>query len=229
LDGVVVVTPSQIKNFLNVTNNVELVTNYPILDSIDLNLKSVNSKESKQACFAGGVTKQWNHHIILESFDDLSEITYKLAGPTSINYLNKLKNSENWRLVNYLGFINKEQVEELYNESICGLALLDYDTQVGRHGTLGNTKLFEYMKYGLPFICSDLELWVDIIDKHKCGIYVNPRDPKEISKAIDYLTKNPQKAIKMGENGKKAFIEEYNWDTQLPNLLNVYNKVADNK
>ena len=41
-----------------------------------------------------------------------------------------------------------------------------------KKGTLGNNKIFEYMYYGLPIICTDFDLWKEIIDKYKCGIYV---------------------------------------------------------
>ena len=44
--------------------------------------------------------------------------------------------------------------------------------------------MFEYMAAGLPVICSDFELWKEIIEKNNCGICVNPNNIVEISNAI---------------------------------------------
>ena len=59
--------------------------------------------------------------------------------------------------------------------------------------------MFEYMSAGIPVICSNFPLWRDIIEKHQCGICVDPQNSSEIALAIDFLAQNPKEAKVMGK------------------------------
>ena len=61
------------------------------------------------------------------------------------------------------------EVKKIYSRSKAGMAL-NYSNQAKDIGTLGNTKLFEFMEAKLPVICSNYLLWKEIIDKYECGI-----------------------------------------------------------
>jgi glycosyltransferase involved in cell wall biosynthesis len=225
IDGVIYVTPVQKENFLSIQKNSLMVTNFPLLinfaDENVLRYSSIGTKNIKKICFAGGISDQWSHEIIIKSVLQIEDVMYSFAGPIQPKYLQPYLQG-NFDRIEYLGQLNQKGVADLYLSSFCGIALLSYDTQVGHEGTLGNTKLFEYMKYRLPIICSDLMLWKEIIDTYKCGIAVNPTDTDEIIHAIKFLKENPAIAIQMGNNGFKAYKEVFNWDTQIPNLLEVY-------
>ena len=82
--------------------------------------------------------------------------------------------------------------------------------------------MFEYMAAGLPVISSDIKLWKEIIDDAKCGICVNPLEPKQIANAINYIIANPKEAEQMGQNGKKEVLEKYNWGVEEQKLFNLY-------
>ena len=75
---------------------------------------------------------------------------------------------------------------------------------------------------GLPIIISNFRLWDDFINKNRCGITVNPLDAQEISKAIEYLIEHRKEAKEMGENGRKAVLEKYNWEIEKDKLYFVY-------
>ena len=124
-----------------------------------------------------------------------------------------------------MGILENKEIPKLYSESVCGMALLSYSSPCGKEGTLGNTKLFEYMKYGLPVICSDMRLWRLIIDKYKCGICVDPNDENDIRDAILYLLNDPLRAREMGSNGIRAIYEEFNWESQIKALLSLYHRL----
>ena len=225
IDGVIYVTPVQKENFLSIQKNSLMVTNFPLLSNQkdeELLRSCVNRTEGiKRICFAGGVSDQWCHEIIIKSILQIEGIKYSFAGPLQDKNLQLFLQGASDR-IEYLGLLDQKGVADLYMSSSCGIALLSYDTQVGHEGTLGNTKLFEYMKYRLPIICSDLTLWKDIVDTYKCGIAVNPTDSDEIIRAIKFLIENPEIAIQMGNNGYRAYREVFNWNTQIPNLMEVY-------
>lgn len=83
-------------------------------------------------------------------------------------------------------------------------------------------KLFEYMAIGLPVIASDFPLWQDIIERQRCGLTVNPRDPASIARAMGYFLDYPEDAKKMGRRGRRAVQTEYNWDPESRKLLDLY-------
>jgi glycosyltransferase involved in cell wall biosynthesis len=83
-------------------------------------------------------------------------------------------------------------------------------------------KMFEYMAAGIPVIASDIPLWRSIIESADCGICVDPFDPGAIAGAIDSLFENPERAWRMGENGRKAVVSKYNWSIEEKKLYRFY-------
>lgn len=216
-DAVITVTPHIVERLKNINNNTVMITNYPI---IDLDEKFPHA-HCRAICFAGGITNQWNHHIILEAMSYVKNIKYILAGSGSEDYIKKLQNHKSWESVDYRGKIPFSEVKKLYLESSIGMAL-NYSNQARNIGTLGNTKLFEYMEAELPVICTNYELWSQIIDENKCGITVNPHDEKELASAINFMLNNPQESAEMGKRGREAVVKHYNWKTQENILLSLY-------
>ena len=75
---------------------------------------------------------------------------------------------------------------------------------------------------GLPVICTDFILWQKIIEDYQCGICVQPDNVDEIASAIQFLLDNPDVAKQMGENGRRAVAEKYNWGVEEKKLLKLY-------
>jgi hypothetical protein len=87
--------------------------------------------------------------------------------------------------------------------------------------------MFEFMNYGLPFICTDFRLWKQIVEQEeKCGICVNPYSIEEITKAIRFLIDHPEDRKKMGDNSRKAAERTYNWESQEKLLVDFYKALA---
>jgi len=86
-------------------------------------------------------------------------------------------------------------------------------------------KMFEYMVAGIPVIASNFPLWREIIEGNKCGLCVDPLNPSEIAKAIDYIVTHPAAAQQMGENGFRAVKEQYNWAIEEKKLLALYEQL----
>ena len=78
------------------------------------------------------------------------------------------------------------------------------------------------MAAGLPVIASNFPLWKEIVEGNKCGLIVNPLDPEEIARAIEYLINHPDEARRMGKNGRRAVLEKYNWENESKKLLKLY-------
>ena len=78
------------------------------------------------------------------------------------------------------------------------------------------------MLAGMPVIASNFPLWNDIIKFADCGITVDPQRPKGIAAAIQIVLSNDDRAKQMGENGRKAVIEKYNWAIEEEKLVLIY-------
>lgn len=223
IDAIISVTPHICKKFKNTNKNVYMITNYPL---IKLPLNEHEEFGTRIISFPGLIAPEWCHENLIEALGYCQNTKYVLCGNTIESYLEKLKSLNNWSNVEYKGKITREEVAKLLSESDVGIALADYGGNVGnKMGTLGNTKLFEYMLAGVPVICTDFILWKEIIEKNECGICVNPKNIREISDAINYLLDNPEIAEKMGKNGRKAVLEKYNWNSQEKELIKLYSKL----
>ena len=78
---------------------------------------------------------------------------------------------------------------------------------------------------GLPIICTNFILWREFVERCHCGICVDPENEDEIADAIRYLLDHPDEARQMGENGRRAVKEEFNWGVEEKKLLALYEDV----
>lgn len=78
-------------------------------------------------------------------------------------------------------------------------------------GVIMPSKLYGLLAVGKPIICiSDpTSEVIDILKKSGAGLHSDISDPKELAKNIAELIDNPVKAIKMGLNGRKYFLEHF--------------------
>lgn len=222
-DAIVAATPYIQDKFLKINSNTVNINNYP--DTSEFLSVIPDFNNSKQVFYVGSITKIRGITELVESLTSTNvDCRLKLAGSFPDKNLEfSVKKMDGWQKVEYIGFANRDEIKESLSESIAGLVTL--------HPTPSfvvslPVKMFEYMSAGLPVIASDFPLWRNIIEKINCGICVNPLDPQSISKAIDYLIKNPDKAYEMGNNGRKAIIETYNWTVEKNALLALYDSLC---
>jgi glycosyltransferase involved in cell wall biosynthesis len=88
------------------------------------------------------------------------------------------------------------------------------------------TKMFEYMSFGLPIVASNRLTIRRFLDGLDCGFLVRPGDPQELAEAIEYLLNCPAEAERMGENGRQAIEERYNWEAEGEKLIALYCQLA---
>ena len=83
------------------------------------------------------------------------------------------------------------------------------------------------MSMALPVIVSDSPYTRQLLKKYEFGLVVNPEDIEGISKAILKLKNNPELARKMGQKGREAVLQEFNWGIEERKLLNLYKKLLN--
>lgn len=226
INGVITVTPHLVDFFKTLNPQTVEISNFPILE--EMSPSSVSRPEV--LAFAGGISRQWNHHTTIQALEELPECRYLLCGSGSGSYFQKLQTLSAWKRVQYMGAVPHAQVAKLLAESGIGMALLSYGRNTDwKNGTMGNTKIFEEMMAGLPVVCTDFVLWQEFVDRWHCGICVDPEDPAAVTSAIQYLLTHPEEAKQMGENGRKAVKEEFNWGVEEKKLLALYEDILNKK
>jgi len=84
------------------------------------------------------------------------------------------------------------------------------------------TVAFEEMSCQKAIIASDIGGLAEIIENGKTGILVPPNNCKELAKAMGYLMRNPDVAIRMGEEGYRRFLSNYTVEVNLPKIEKLY-------
>ncbi|ALC88206.1 hypothetical protein AM499_12095 [Bacillus sp. FJAT-22090] len=218
-DYLVGATPFITKRFKKINNNTANINNYPLLNELNRSKTNEEIPKKSQLCYVGVLGIERGMNQLLEAAN-LIKGTIHIAG--KINSKEKTQQIETHKNIKYLGVLNRLEVKELLTSSIAGIVTFLPEPN---HINAQPNKMFEYMSAGIPVICSDFPLWKSIIEKHNCGICVDPKKPSEIASAINYLLDNPDIAEIMGKNGRNAVENEYNWEQESEKLNKVYSKL----
>ncbi|MBO7651179.1 MAG: glycosyltransferase family 4 protein [Bacteroidales bacterium] len=223
LSAVVAATPHIKERFEKVTSApVKNVNNYPVLDDIMFN-PSWNDKENA-VCYVGGLFYTRGIHEMVAAIGKTDSKLIMGGNFSPASLINELTNKNGWKKVEYLGFIDREKVNEVYRKSVAGLIMLH---PMPSYIDSLPVKMFEYMAAGIPIICSDFPLWKEIVETAGCGVCVNPFDAEAIANEITRFCKDKETARKMGENGRKAVEKTYNWATQEKELIDLYDNIIN--
>lgn len=207
------------RRILKFNKNIELIPNFPILDEVQ---KENNETKCLNICFAGGMGSDWNHDIVVKAIQDLN-VKYIVAGSCTQEYKKQLQDLDINNKVVFLGKISYEEVKKLYLKSDIGIGLCSYRPNVNyKEGSIGITKIFEYMMFGLPVIFTNFDVFEKINYKNQFGILVDPKSVEEVKNAIKTLINN--KAIRdlCAKNARELVEKKYNWSETEKKLLDVY-------
>ena len=172
----------------------------------------------------GGITKERGVTQLVKAAGK-ADATLNLAGnfiPKS--YEDELKQLAEYKNVNYRGFLNKEGMISLLEETAIGASTL---LNIGQYDKIDTfpTKVYDYMAMRLPVIISSTNFAKEMNDKYNFAICVDPNNPDEIAQAVIWIKEHPQEATKMGENGRKIIENEWNWNKESQKLLDFYNEL----
>lgn len=189
-----------------------------------------NTTEIFHCIYVGSISKDRCVKEVLQSLDYIkNSVLFTIIGPCEDKkYLQDLKNLikiQKRHQVKLIPRLPYQKTMEYLKFANVGFVLFKPSPN-NIAAVSRNNKLYEYMAFGLPVITSDFPLWKEFVEENKCGICVNPLNPKEIAKAVEYLIEHPEEARKMGKNGRKAVLEKYNWENESKKLLDIYRQLT---
>jgi glycosyltransferase involved in cell wall biosynthesis len=215
-----------ISKYQSINPNCVLITNFAKTITRDEFSLPEYLGRRKVICYSGTCYFHSNQIQILEAIKDQEDAVYSIAGTIPEKLYTEMKTHRSFPKVEFLGLIDFKMLKDFYSKSRIGIVVIDYKLNLGgKRGTYAVNKIFEYMEAGLPIICSDYDLWINVVDRYSCGIYVRPGNVTEIRDAISYLLDNPAAAYQMGQNGLFAIRNEYNWKFEEAKLHELFLKL----
>lgn len=200
--------------FSEIKQNKYLLPNYPlkeeafkinILTNFDLPIKMV---------YTGGLSSERGFFYMMKLAEIFKEkIVLHLYGKASnLNDQEKFTRimSTHSNII-YHGFIDNHSIQNELPKYNIGLAF--YETSIGYANIFENTtKIFEYMKHGLPIICSNTGYLKQIIQDDNCGICIDLFDEKIFVTEINNFINNTSLLKSMSISCVNSFMNKRNWD-----------------
>lgn len=207
------------------------ILNYPLLNENMMQLDRKQQEPENSVLYTGNVTVERGAriHATLPKLDPNLKVQFIGKCPSSLAAEMKQiakGQASHLHIEGIDAFVVKERIEEMYlsRRWLAGIALFPPTEHYMKKEL---TKFFEYMNAGLPIICSNFPVWKQFIETYECGIAVDPYNEVEIKSAIQTLRDNPDLAYQMGENGRRAVVEELNWQAEERKLLRWYDELVE--
>jgi glycosyltransferase involved in cell wall biosynthesis len=171
--------------------------------------------------YTGNVRRDRGLETILKAIENIEGVEFVIAGRIIDRELgDRILESSN---VRYMGLVlpNDALLIEKNSDAIIALYSLEYKQN---YFAMPN-KLFEAMMCELPIITN---VAPEVV-KHEvgCGIMVDYDDMKAVRNAIVTLRDKPGLRKKLGNNGRKAFLQKYNWHSMEKELLKAYQNLLE--
>lgn len=202
----------------------EIIGNYPILEEVYSEIEKDFCGE-QIACYAGAIRYDRGLDQDVLACNQVG-IKLLLAGKeSSAEYKEKLIALDQKKVVEFTGVLNRQEISALLRKATIGLVT---ELNIGQNNQVDTlpTKTYEYMGSGIPVVISQSAYADQMLAKYGFGIGVDPENVDEIAKAIQYLLDHPEEAKRMGENGRKAVAEEFNWGMEEKKLIGLYQELA---
>ena len=219
VDSIVVVHKDLNKD-LNKLNKHTVVSNAPILD-----YQFVPQERKKQFCYLGAITEERGIYQIGKILNELN-IKYVLAGSFKEESFKKKMLSLN--NVEFVGWIDNDEKIDIISQSICGCCTF---LPIEHHLISNPNKIYEYLNYGTPVLCSDFDSYKEVISEDQEFIFyteiLNKDKTEDTIKKIINLSN--EEINQFGLKGNQFIKRNYNWDIEGKKLKNIYANILNLK
>ncbi|MBC8190857.1 MAG: glycosyltransferase [Candidatus Marinimicrobia bacterium] len=205
--------------------NSHIIHNYPLWE------ENGNTSKTIDVIYVGGVLKERGAIEMVKIAASLKSeypgFLMKIVGPISGRMKETLSQlifdndlTENVVLSGRLDY--QVAMQDIAGSKI-GLAILH---PIDNYIDSLPTKLFEYMRFGVPYIASDFEYWRSLFENDNAGYFI-PHDniPLAVEK-IKYLLRNDTIRAEFGRRGMALAKHKYSWESEEKQLFHVYAEIA---
>jgi len=109
---------------------------------------------------------------------------------------------------------------------LCRVGLIPHISTPHIETTMPN-KIFQFMVLGKPVVVSSTRPMMRVVQDAHCGLIFQERDAASLAEALIKL-KDADLRRQLGENGKRAVQDRYNWRQTVQALLEIYRNLKNN-
>lgn len=198
-------------------NKVSMIPNMSKIDIFwqrekDMDLaKSLGLKpDTFKTVYFGAMGLANGMHYIIEGIKELKnnpsiEFVFIGSGSTEDD-LKKKCTTYGIENAHFLGDIPLKKLSDIVN--ICDVSLVTFG-DLPILATNSPNKLFDSLSAGKPIIVNSPGWTKDMVEKHNCGVFSDPKKPEELAAKIRYLKENPSICSEMGINSRKLAETKY--------------------
>ncbi len=154
---------------------------------------------------------------------DIPNIKLVVVGSSS--YDNNLKsfayknNIENY--IDFEGWKDESLFPSYLKSADLGISPLHSNIH---HDTTYANKVFQYMSFGCPLVCSDVNAQKELVENFEVGVLFKSRDSSDFKIKVKNLYKNNELRLKMKRNCLQAIENHLNSDLISKNLVKYYDQ-----
>lgn len=217
-DHIITATPSIARYYDS--GKTTIICNYPIVTKVLQSNTKNRAADDHPFVYVGGISYDRGINTVMEAISGFDRKIINVVGKfdNETTRANAEKHS-GWKNLTYTSWVTRAEVQCILLNSKCGIVTFH---PIANHLEAQPNKLFEYLEAGIPVIASDFPLWRALVEKYDCGILVNPLDSTDIFNAMLWILENPSEAVRMGNNGRAAVLDNFNWDAEVVKLYSIY-------
>jgi glycosyltransferase involved in cell wall biosynthesis len=102
-----------------------------------------------------------------------------------------------------------------------------YDPVIPNHRYSSANKLFEGMMLGKPVIVARYTNMDRVVERESCGIVVDYGSESGLEHALSRLAEDHELRNRLGENGRRAYVEIYSWAKMASRLAGFYQMILE--
>jgi glycosyltransferase involved in cell wall biosynthesis len=215
------------------------VWNCPMRDEIQEPEQRAMEDQKLILFYHGSIVPSRLPLAIIRAVGELREnIVLRIAGYETVDhrgYLGTLRRTATKHgledRLEFLGAIpHRTELLGRCREANVGLAFMPLQSEDSNEKTMlgASNKPFDYMACGLALLVSDLPDWEEIFVRRQYGLACDPLDPTSIAKALRWFLDHPEQRQRMGAEGRKRILADWNYETQFASVVDKLHASAAN-
>lgn len=205
------------------TRNLEVVYNVPRLKSCPKRDGAVET-----VVYAGTINDRKGVPMLLEAFavvrETHPETTLLLVGDSVDDTLEQLhRRADELGVTDAVQFVGRVDYDEVHDHlARADVGVAPYQPVPMFELSRWNTrKIPDYMNAALPVVGPDFGGFAEILDQTECGLAVDTADIDALADALQTLIDDPERARRLGANGRDTLETRYNWETEKRKVVRV--------
>ena len=211
----------------SIHKNIFTINNSPEEDNFDKNYHDDNINTFK--VFIGGkILKERCLDVVISAIGKIEGAKLSIRGHCDETDYKQQIIQLSQKFDNIDIYLDGVPYEEIVKGTLSAdLTIALYDPDIPNNKYASPNKLFEAMASKIPIIVNENTSMADIVRKEKCGIVIPYGNEEALIWAVSRLKNDLSLQKRLGDNGRKAYENKYNWTIMENRLNSIYCHVLD--